>query len=81
MFSTYLVHHHNGQQITDGSKEQPVQIMLHILTDLLAESVEDDLTDHEEEDPKRDITQRPAIPLNSITNVRDSLEPDWVMDR
>lgn len=85
--STYLVNHHDGQQIADGSKEQAVQIMLHILADLLAESVEHDLTDDEKANPKRDIAQRPAI-LQGVRNenhlhddVDEQLDPvDQIQD-
>ena len=58
---TNLVNHHNSQQVANGSKEQPIQVMLHSITDRITEKIQDDLSNHEKEYPKRNITQRPTI--------------------
>ena len=56
-----FIHHHDCQQITDRREEQPVQIVLRRLADLVAEDIEDHLPDDEEEDPEEYMQQRPAI--------------------
>lgn len=58
---TYLVDHHDRQQITDCCKEQPIQVMLDVLADPPAEGVKDHLADDEEEDPKGDMPEWPPI--------------------
>jgi hypothetical protein len=58
---TYLVNHHNAQQIANCREEQAVKIMADSDTDLRAESVEKDLTSHKKEDTKRNIAERPSV--------------------
>lgn len=36
---SYLIDHHNGEQVADGSEEQAIQVVLDALTDAIAENV------------------------------------------
>ena len=58
---TYFVNHHDSEEITNCSKEEPVEVMLHSTTDVIAEDVENYLAHHEEEDPERDVSKRPSV--------------------
>lgn len=58
---TYLVDHHDRQQIQEGSEKQAVHVVLHIRADSLGEGVEQDLADHECQNTKADVPQRPAL--------------------
>lgn len=46
---TYLVDHHDSQEITEGSEEQTIQVMLDVVADHIAELVQKDLPDDEDE--------------------------------
>jgi hypothetical protein len=59
--ATNLVHHHDCEKIADSREKEAVKIMLHAVADGVAEDVKNDLTNHEEEDAKRDVAQWPAI--------------------
>ena len=58
---TYLVNHHDRQEVTKGGEEQAIQIMLNLVTDGVAESIKKDLTDDKNNDSKTNVTKRPAI--------------------
>lgn len=68
--SSYLVDHHDGQQIANRGKEQAVQVVAHGNANLGAESIENDLAGDEEEDAKGNITQRPPV-LQRSDNKQD----------
>ena len=68
--ATYLVYHHDGQQVANRGEEEAIQVMACTFTDLVAKDVKNDLANGEEEDPKRDIPQRPSI-LKRIRNKND----------
>ncbi|RDW88593.1 hypothetical protein BP6252_00625 [Coleophoma cylindrospora] len=50
-----------SRQVADGSEEQPIQVMAHSRADVVAEHIQDHLSNDQEEDPKRNIPQGPAI--------------------
>ena len=58
---TYLIYHHDTEKVTDGGKEQAVQVVADSSADLGTESVKNDLADNEEKQAKGNITQRPAV--------------------
>lgn len=58
---TYLVHHHYCEEVAYRGKKQSVKVMLHVVADGLAEDIQNNLSDHEEENPKCNITKRPSI--------------------
>lgn len=58
---SYLVDHHDGQQIAYRGKEQAVQVVAHGNANLGAESIEDDLAGNKKEDAKGNVAQRPPI--------------------
>lgn len=59
--SSYLVDHHDGQQVADCGKEQAVQVVAHGNANLGAESIENDLAGDKEEDAKSNVAQRPPV--------------------
>lgn len=63
----YLVDHHDRQEVTEGGEEQAIQIMLDFVTDGVAESIKKNLADDENNNPKGNVTQRPAV-LECIQN-------------
>lgn len=58
---SYLVDHHNSQQVADRSEEKAVQVVLNSVADGGAEDIHDDLANDEEEDAKDNVTDWPAI--------------------
>ena len=52
---SYLVYHHNSQQVTEGGEEQTVQVVLRFYADRPAKSVEHDLSDDERENAEEDM--------------------------
>lgn len=64
---TYLVDHHDRQEVTEGSEEQAIQIMLDLVTDGVAESIKKNLANDENNKSKGNMTQRPAV-LECIQN-------------
>ncbi len=57
----YLVDHHHSKQVAYGGKEKSVKVVLRIFADCVTEDVYDHLPNDEEEYPKRNVAQRPAI--------------------
>jgi hypothetical protein len=66
----YLVDHHDCKKVADGCKYETVHIVSDSLTDSLAECVNDDLADNEEEDAKGNMSQWPSI-LKGSHNEQD----------
>ena len=58
---SHLIHHHHRQEIADGGEEESVQVVFNMIADCVAEDVENDLSDDEEEKAKGDVPQRPSI--------------------
>jgi len=71
---TYLVNHHDGEQIADGREEETVQVVLHLVADGVGEGVEDDLADNQETGCQGNIAQWPAV-LQRVEN-EDKLHDD-----
>jgi hypothetical protein len=67
---TYLVDHHDGQEIAESSKEKSIQVMLDVVADDIAELVQEDLSDDEDQHAEGDMAERPAV----IQCVRDQEE-------
>lgn len=59
--ATNLVNHHDCEKIADGRKEEAIKIVLDIVADGVAEDVEDNLANNEEEDAKANVAQWPAV--------------------
>lgn len=92
--SSYLVDHHDGQQIANRGKEQAVQVVAHGNANLGAKSIENDLAGNKEEDAKGNVTQRPPVlqrsddkqdlhanvdkELNGVEQVQDDKQTDSV---
>ena len=66
----YLVDHHDCKEVADSGKYETIHVVGDALTDSLAECVDKDLTDDEEEDAKGNVTQWPSI-LKSSHNEQD----------
>ena len=58
---SYLVDHHNRQQIADRRDEQSIHIMLRVVADRRTRDVQDHLAGNEEKDPEADVAQRPPV--------------------
>ena len=56
-----LVDHHDRQEVADGCEEESVHVVLDPLADSLTEQVHNDLTDDEEEDAKRNVSEWPSL--------------------
>lgn len=67
---TYLVHHHYCEKVAYRGKKQSVKVMLHVVADGLAEDIQNNLSDHEEENAECNITKRPSI-LESVCDEDD----------
>lgn len=63
--NAYLINHHHSEKITYRGKEKPIEIVLHVVADGIAEDVQNDLSDYKEEDAKGNVSQRPSI-LQSV---------------
>jgi hypothetical protein len=75
---TNLVDHHDAKQVTDGSKEQSIEIVIKLVANLLGECIQNDLTYGKEEDSKYNITQWPSILQGSHDqqNLTDNIDRD-----
>lgn len=51
----YLVDHHDCKKVTDGSKEETIQVVRDALANRLAECVKENLAHDEEEDAKGNV--------------------------
>ena len=58
---SYLVNHHDGEEITDGGKEKSVKIVVDVVADGVAEDIQNDLADDKKENTESDVAQGPAI--------------------
>lgn len=58
---TYLVDHHDSEEIANGCEKEPVKIMLYTFADLRREDIDNDLADDKEEDAKGDMAEWPAV--------------------
>jgi hypothetical protein len=58
---SYLVDHHHGKQVAESCEEQTIQIVLHVVANGVAERVQQDLSDDEDQQTKQDVSKRPAI--------------------
>ena len=58
---TYLVDHHDGQQVQKSREEKTVHVVLHIRADGLGKGVKQDLADHKCKNTEADVPQRPAL--------------------
>lgn len=56
-----LVDHHDGEQVTERSEEETIKIVLYVVTDCIAESVQKHLSADKDNNPKSDVPQRPAV--------------------
>lgn len=59
--NTYLVHHHDRQEVTERGEEKTVHVMLHAIADGVTECVKEHLTTDEDHKTKSDVTERPAV--------------------
>lgn len=60
-YYTHLVNHHNSQQVAEGGKEEAVQVMLDIIANGVAESVQHHLSNDEDKHTEGDVSQGPAV--------------------
>jgi hypothetical protein len=58
---TYLVDHHDSQEITESSEEETVQVMLDVVADDIAKLIQEDLSDDEDQHTEGDVSERPAV--------------------
>lgn len=49
---SYLVDHHDSKKVTDGGKDETIHVVSNTFADRLAECIDEDLTNNEEEDTK-----------------------------
>ena len=70
---TFIDHHHR-QQHAEDAKECAVDVVLHAVADLRAETKHKDESSHVEEDSKSDVSKRPSIIKGS--NDQDDLRQD-----
>lgn len=61
MAISYLVDHHDGQQIADCREEEAIEVVADPFTDSIAEDIQNHLSNNEEENTKGNITQRPTV--------------------
>ena len=75
---TCLVDHHDCEQVANSGEEEAIDVVLYLVADGVAEDVEDDLTNDEEEDAKRDITEWPAVfeGSNNQNDLADSVDEE-----
>ena len=66
----YLVDHHDCEEVAHSGKYKAVHIVGNTLTYCLAEGVDENLANNEEEDAKGNVTQRPSV-LESSHNEQD----------
>lgn len=59
--NTYLVHHHDSQEVAERGEEKTVHVMLHAIADGVTKCVEEHLTTDEDHETKRDVAERPAV--------------------
>ena len=58
---SYLVDHHDGQEVADGGKDQAIHVVRDALADRLAKGVDDDLAHDKEEDAKGNVAEGPSL--------------------
>lgn len=68
--SSYLVDHHNCKKVTNGSKNETIHVVSDSFADGLAECINEDLTNNEEEDAKGNVAQGPSV-LECSNNEQD----------
>lgn len=58
---TYLVDHHDGQEIARRRDEQSIEVMAHSRADPRAEGIQNDLSNNKEENTKGNVTKWPTV--------------------
>jgi hypothetical protein len=67
MKPAYLVDHHNSQEVAESSEEQAIQVMLDIVANDIAELVQENLTNNEDQHTEGDMPKWPAV-IQSVGN-------------
>lgn len=59
--NTYLVHHHDSQEVQESREEEAIHVVLHVRANGLGQGVKQDLANNEGENTEADVPQRPAL--------------------
>lgn len=75
---TYLVNHHDRQQIAYGGKEETIKIVISSFTNIVAEHIQYDLSGNKEEDAEHEISQWPSVLycIDNKNNLHEHVDED-----